>query len=71
MGTGLTSVDGVVRDADLEATLDSCACDVLQLLHSLFAHVFQLADMVLHIGDLHLASRPGSPGGHLMSGRHC
>jgi hypothetical protein len=62
---GVTFVDAVVRHSDVDARLDCADADVLQLLHGLFAHVLQLAHMVIHIGNLHLASCPGAAGGHL------
>ena len=61
----ITLVDAVVRHADVDAGLDGADADVLQLLHSLLAHVLQLAYMIVHVGNLHLASCPRAAGGHL------
>ena len=60
-----TFVDAVLRDVDVNSSLNSSALDVLQLLHSLFAHMLQLADMIIHIGDLNFASCSCAPCGHL------
>ena len=60
-----TFVDAVLRYIDIHPSLNGSALDVLQLLHSLLAHVLQLADMVIHIGDLNFACCPCAPGCHL------
>ena len=60
-----TLVDAVVGHDDLQADLQRSPPQVLQLLDGLFAHVLQLADVVVHVGDLHLASCPRPPGSHL------
>lgn len=49
-----TLVDGVVGHVDVHARRGRRATDVLQLLHRLLAHVLQLGDVVVHIGDLQL-----------------
>ncbi len=60
-----TFVDAVLRDVDVNSSLNSSALDVLQLLHSLFAHMLQLADMIIHIGNLNFAGCSRAPCGHL------
>ena len=60
-----TFVDAVLRDVDVYSSLDGSTLDVLQLLHRFFSHVLQLANMVIHIGNLHLACGPCAPGGYL------
>jgi hypothetical protein len=45
--------------------------DVLQLLHGLLAHVLQLADVVVHVRDLHLAGRPRPPRRDLPQEKRC
>ena len=74
-----TLVDAVVRHSNLQADLEGGPTQVLQLLHSLLAHVLQLGHVVVHVGDLHLAGRACPPGGHLRqacssaaaAGSHC
>ena len=65
-----TFVDAVFRNVDVHSSLYSSPLDVLQLLHCLFAHVLQLTNMIIHIGDLHFACRPGTPGCHLPQSQH-
>lgn len=60
-----TFVDAVFWNVDVHSSLYGSPLDVLQLLHRLFAHVLQLTDMIIHIGNLHFACRPGTPGGYL------
>ena len=60
-----TFVDAVFWNVDVHSSLYGSALDVLQLLHCFFAHVLQLADMIVHIGDFYLASCPGTPGCYL------
>ena len=60
-----TFVDAIFWNVDVHSSLYGSPLDVLQLLHCLFAHVLQLADMIIHIGNLHFACRPGTPGCYL------
>ncbi len=60
-----TLEDGVAGHADLHARLVCGQFEVIQLLDRLLAHVLQLADMVVHVGDLDLARRPRPPRRHL------
>ena len=60
-----TFVDAVLRDVDVHPSLNGSTLDVLQLLHCLLAHMLQLADMIIHIGNLNLACCACAPSCHL------
>lgn len=69
--TRLAFEDRIVRDIDFHASLYSGSPDVLQLLHGLFPHVLQLADMVVYVRDLDFASSPRAPRCHLNIKKSC
>lgn len=60
-----TFVDAVFWNVDIHSRLYGSTLDVLQLLHCFLAHVLQLADMIVHIGNLNFACRPCAPGCYL------
>lgn len=57
----LTFIDAVFWDVDVHPSLNGSTLNVLQLLDGLLAHMLQLADMIIHIGNFHLTSCSGAP----------
>lgn len=60
-----TFVNAIFWNVDVHSSLDGSTLDVLQLFDSFFAHVLQLADMVIHIWNFNLACCSCAPSCYL------
>lgn len=70
-GARLTSGDAVVHHTQaMHSNLFGCSLDVLQLVLCLHAHILNLADRLINVGDLRLLRSLHSLRGNLQSTMH-